>query len=986
MKHLLTLLGLFLTLSIHAQQIECIGESPDNPLNTQSIPDASARAMTTCSLDELSIEEWAAMPTVTFDLAFHFFALSNGDNFTCDPNDPIINSNNSPQIFAPLYMQNILDQMNARMANGLLTDDGQTHDTKIRFRFVGPDACSSASFYSANETVSLNSNAMNIIMNNNGNTTIHGYTFWNANRVYILNTLQYYLNISNPPNTHDIARLINHEFLHTRSLNHTHYCNNPCNGISFELVNGQNVECCGTCYNHNGPAACWGCNDRQLVMGPGSQLYLTPCELKEAWNYILETSPSYQTYCEGQASTGPVIYDVNGIVVWSGKRVFNTDVRIKSGTTVEVLCEVLMGADKRIIVENGGRLIVNGGTITSLCDNGLWGGIKVTGGNSDFDVKIYNQSTIENTKDAAVSMFPALPYNQAVNFGNGILEAQNSTFNNCKRIAELISFTPQWNSSRIVGCTQNGGVWGVTNWNCQDVLVEGNTFNDLSDICVTTIGGSYRLFDNLFNGGRGNLILNNASAVSPTFVENNTFLGREFGVRSVGTSITESTILNNQFNCTEVDVLLEGDNDFRIENNNFNAIIGVVASGTGVHANPIHANSFQGNAEGIVAVGYNRGLNFTYNCFNSSVADVYVDGTIRRRIRYNTKPAGNCFSHQGNASSTVFDIAGNMNNLRYYEPGDLNPTCHDAVKAPIQVQRVLNGTLNNIGCGSDGLTPTPPNFPDDFDPCNPGQDPQDIMNAITWLEQELIVLNSGGDVSTYTQDVYDHLIQLYTRCLQNLSGNLFMTHIRSGDFEKARSLYESKTDEISEIAVFTSYIFENDTKSARAFLKQTKSESVEFDDFKTIQYINLERIAGGYFYEASPRQLKMVKEIAIKEHPYAAYAKGLYYIFTKELISTDKTRLFEKAEDIPKVKMDNSIIAKVYPNPFSTELNLQVEGAKGADVFIMDQLGREIYQGKMDDDNLSLSTRKWSTGLVIISISKNGKAIHQGKYMHIEDK
>jgi hypothetical protein len=55
-----------------------------------------------------------------------------------------------------------------------------------------------------------------------------------------------------------------------------------------------------------------------------------------------------------------------------------TDIIIPSGATLNVTGEVHMAADKQIVVEIGGRLIVAGGILTKQCDQ-QWGGIIVKG-------------------------------------------------------------------------------------------------------------------------------------------------------------------------------------------------------------------------------------------------------------------------------------------------------------------------------------------------------------------------------------------------------------------------------------------------------------------------------------------------------------------------------------------------------------------------------------------------------------------------------
>ncbi|MBK7800030.1 MAG: hypothetical protein IPJ53_13075 [Saprospiraceae bacterium] len=74
--------------------------------------------------------------------------------------------------------------------------------------------------------------------------------------------------------------------------------------------------------------------------------------------------------------------------------------------------------------------------------------------NSDFDVKFMNNAVIENTAVAAVSMFAPESIPIIWGYGNGILHAENTTFNNVRRIVELMSWTPLPNSSYIRNCTQ----------------------------------------------------------------------------------------------------------------------------------------------------------------------------------------------------------------------------------------------------------------------------------------------------------------------------------------------------------------------------------------------------------------------------------------------------------------------------------------------------------------------------------------------------
>ena len=61
------------------------------------------------------------------------------------------------------------------------------------------------------------------------------------------------------------------------------------------------------------------------------------------------------------------------------------------------------------------------------------------GGNTDFDVKFTNKAVVENTSKVVVSMFAPEPWQKYSNGANGIIHADNTTFNNTRRIVEMMA-------------------------------------------------------------------------------------------------------------------------------------------------------------------------------------------------------------------------------------------------------------------------------------------------------------------------------------------------------------------------------------------------------------------------------------------------------------------------------------------------------------------------------------------------------------------
>ncbi len=329
-----------------------------------------------CADYRLTVDEWQRMPVVTVRLAFHFVALADGRNFA--PEAEI------EKLRAATFMYYVLEEMNQRMRLALL-DYSPSRDLRIRFALVnGPDnARASAFFYDHDAPVKPLDAALNVILTDyrgRGNPPDGSISGAGSNRITIYNRLQTYL--SGSQDTWTVARVINHEFGHTQGLDHSFKCDNPCAGIDLE----PQEECYGECTtNNSGSAAgtnCFGGSPRALMMGYGTQLNLTVCETEQLWNYLLNHPRPYLSFdrCDPVAGAIPLIVEGAGTqVVSGGKKLYPTDVIVRSGATLEVRCRLEMGPGASIIVEAGGQLVVDGGAITNACPTRGWGGITVAG-------------------------------------------------------------------------------------------------------------------------------------------------------------------------------------------------------------------------------------------------------------------------------------------------------------------------------------------------------------------------------------------------------------------------------------------------------------------------------------------------------------------------------------------------------------------------------------------------------------------------------
>ena len=161
--------------------------------------------------------------------------------------------------------------------------------------------------------------------------------------------------------------------------------------------------------------------------------------------------------------------------------------------------------------------------------------------------------------------------------------------------------------------------------------------------------------------------------------------------------------------------------------------------------------------------------------------------------------------------------------------------------------------------------------------------------------------------------------------------------------------------------------------------------SEQMVDFITIQSINLDRLPYGPFYQASSSVINTVRTIALKPHPYAGYAKALYYALTGEVISSEFPSIGGHVQPRSSVNSFNSAKqdVKVYPNPFTDNLSVNIQGYKDVSVEVIDFLGRSVFKAKNNQSVINIPTNTWQQGFYVIKIRSNEEEVFTDKILHI---
>ena len=372
----------------------------------------------------------------------------------------------------------------------------------------------------------------------------------------------------------------------------------------------------------------------------------------------------------------------NTTINWDYDVHLSSKLIIPQGTTLNVSSTLYMAEDTKIVIERGGRLVLDGGKITSGICGGPWLGIEVQGNSDEIQAAAYqgvleiNGGTIENAicavktykPDPLMETDPLDPqYSGLEGWTGGMVLATNATFRN-NRMGVVFPYYRLGSTSFFERCTFEttgtlpdestpgyfvtmNSITGVHFYGCtfqntnpDPTLVPENrgsgiySYNSSLYLMENSSTSTMGTFSKLYYGVRDL----SAGVNWPSVVEKQNFLDNFRGIYLSGRNYTDFT--ENQFrpyneqvsqNPQTYGAYFDQCTGYHIEANTFDSEItsrtgiGLVIHKSGSEANEVYRNTFSNLRYATIAQSYNRGrdsegLCYKCNTFTNNLYDIKI--------------------------------------------------------------------------------------------------------------------------------------------------------------------------------------------------------------------------------------------------------------------------------------------------------------------------------------------------------------------------
>lgn len=681
------------------------------------------------------------------------------------------------------------------------------------------------------------------------------------------------------------------------------------------------------------------------------------------------------------------------------------DIYVHSGAELRITATVKFNKDRGIIVERGGKLHLDGGTLTR-CDapfildpaspyKGIqvdeWRGIYVEGNPAQPDQSgqvIVTNGRIEWARNAISTS--KLGEHSNADYWGGQVHCTGSIFYNNHRSAEFMKYDAGGNGS-FTGCNfindyDDAGSTGVTIWASDGIVFDNCRFIGMELSGIRIWDAACTITNSEFNeNGRG--VESFATSPSPTgsemyITDNCRFNDNFYHVYASSDQLFKNLIITgNTFNQGRWDaIVLAGPNSTTISENSFNDVVyGITCGETTNGFNDIYCNAFNqlsvSDAVGITASGDNSRTRITRNVYETGWMDhlLVFDANITPAAIHPMQevggaPADNCFTDLHDNHFVTLDPTISFD---YYIPTTNPSNC--------QIPRLGTGS-NNFSTvqATDPVTFDCPNF---FTDCPPSS-VNDFI-AAKQLHQNLVGqldLDPGNAIlKKQTLAAEEEKEKILSCIIKNA--------LNSGIITDAETALLSDGSTSAMKRLFGLKLQTNDYDGATSLLSHpvlNGLDNINNQNFVRVQQINLQRLnSGAADFHLSADQELFLEDLADSPSESSNYAKGLLSLL-KERAFVFEHILPDLGGDQPNLMIpeNNDPTLSVFPNPssgmvsvslpkyFDEEVRISIFSLSGVTV------GEFIFK---EGKNLEIDARSYPEGVYVIKVIAADELIGQKK-------
>lgn len=671
---------------------------------------------------------------------------------------------------------------------------------------------------------------------------------------------------------------------------------------------------------------------------------------------------------------------------------------VNTGATLTITGELRMLPGARIVVNRGGRLIVDGGKITRGACFGRWEGIYVLGNFSKAQpanatgtlaiddpgvVVLLHGATIEYAFSAIQTLHPDLSWVQ--DYWGGLVVAEESFFINNRRGVAFMKYDID-NKSRFYSCyfmdDLDDNYAGVTIWDTDGIVFEKCVFDLKQDGILAWDAGCTITKGCVFTSMVNAVAIMATSPVSSgdfVRVDANKFIDNANHIASQATSRPKGLIVNeNDFISTtafDFGVWLEGPSQYSIFDNSFNNMgTGVFPVNTSNKNNYVNCNTFKDGWFGILAAGDNEGLTFFDNAF--ATADVNfslweADNAIGKIAPVQggvNDPADNCFSQTH--PENIWTV-GVTQPFDYYVPQNTTNACKIPGQATFGTDNynVVNTTFqvtSNCPIVPEGLT-----------------GPFTVNNYTVAKGDELTLVNqvaaNPGNAALHSQ------LHLASQTKERIIDWFLSDALASGNLQNAVTVLNTENTKEAKRLLYGLYLEKRDFSNATTALNAIPIQKAEDQEFKTIQEINLDRLQANTIFTLSTEQHNTLWAIANSESGVRAYARALLSLLEEaSFMPVLPNAAAPFNANLPGVQALATKVpdANIFPNPANAQISLAHTERINGDIAItvFDVHGREQQTTRFEEGQVfSLEVGQLPQGVYFLSLTHSGQVISRDR-------